>query len=153
MSMKGLRLAKPKIAPGEGKTKQSFREQSDINSIVARYRRNGSFDNVSRAAPVFADVSHIGDYRTICHKIRLATEAFEALPAAVRTRFANDATKLLDFLKDPKNDAEAIELGLREAPKVPGSKPVKAVVPAVKPAVAVKPVKKALVEPDSCSDE
>jgi hypothetical protein len=98
--------------------KQEFVEECDINVIIARCLRGGA-PNFSRAVPIFADVSEIGDFRSCIERIRSADEAFMSLPASVRTRFGNDSVALIEFLQNPVNRVEAISLGLIvEPPKV-----------------------------------
>ena len=46
------------------------------------------------------------------NKVAKATQAFMALPVAIRTRFGNDVVNLLEFIDDPRNIDEARKLGL-----------------------------------------
>lgn len=116
-----------------GRVKQAFRDVCDINKIVARARKSGSFDFVSSKAPVFADVSELGDFRSLVVRVRAAQEAFEGLPAAIRSRFHNDAAELVEFMSNAENKAEAVKLGL--IVPVPAAPVPAAPVPAVPPAV------------------
>lgn len=123
MSMKNT----PKVeCNGKSRTKQCFRERADINGIIARYRKSGSFDYVSKRAPIFADVTGIGDFASVVRKVHAAEEAFNELPSKLRARFHNDASQLIAFVQDAGNRKEAIELGLIEAPVVeePSAAPV-----------------------------
>ena len=43
----------------------------------------------------------------------LAQDMFESLPADIRTKFGNDPGRFLDFVEDPQNEEELIELGLK----------------------------------------
>lgn len=150
MSQYGKGTGRPRVeAVGDGRVKEAPKELSDVNSIVARYRRNGSFDHVSKAAPIFADVSQIGDFRGCVARVRAAEEAFDSLPAVIRSRFSNDPAKLVDFIQDPANLDEGVKLGLmkvvpKEAPKEPAAEPEGE--PAVKPKVVVK--KKSMKDSD-----
>lgn len=65
---------------------------------------------------VYSDVSEIGDFRQALETVRAAEEMFMMQPAALRERFKNDPQELLAFVMDDANKAEAIELGLIEAP-------------------------------------
>lgn len=97
-------------------TKQEFKEQCDINHIIAKYRKTGELP-IARKNGVFADVSNITDYHDMVGKIQNAQNAFMYLPADLRARFNNDPGALLSFLQDPTNLQEAIKLGLVEAKK------------------------------------
>ncbi|WNK13888.1 MAG: internal scaffolding protein [Microvirus sp.] len=102
--------------PDEGRTQQQFAEEADINTIVRRFGLTGELP-VSERSPLppseaFYDVV---DYHTAMLAIRRADEAFYDLPAEVRRRFANDPARLLGFLDDPANRAEATALGIVQA--------------------------------------
>lgn len=119
MSMKGTN-PRPKLVCGEGRTKQAFKDEADINNIVARYRATGMLPHVAARRGVFADVSKLGDFRTQLDTLTVFKQAFETLPAVLRSRFGNDPATLVEFLQDPANLEESVKLGLREAlPPVP----------------------------------
>ena len=68
---------------------QQFLEDSDINTIVRRFKLTGQLpDNVR--APQYADFEGVFDYQTAMNAIRQAQESFNAMPADVRSRFANE---------------------------------------------------------------
>ncbi len=129
----GFQGEMPVLRCGKSRVKNEFKKRADINDIVKRYLRTGSFDTANQQAPVFADVSAMGDFHSICAKVRLAEESFEALPSAIRTRFENDPRQLIAFIQDAKNRPEAIKLGLIVPP------PEEPVVPAT-PAASKPPV-------------
>lgn len=107
--------------------KQSFAEEVDINTIIRRFGLSGELPENVRM-PVNADFEEVFDFQSAMNRIVEAREAFDAMPAHVRARFANDAAKFVDFCSDEANRDEAIKLGL-----VP--KPV-AAAPAAAPAAA-----------------
>lgn len=92
-------------------TKQSFRDECDINVIMARYQATGVLPVVQVKEGRFLDVP-VDDYQTAMFKVAEAKSMFAGLPAKVRDRFGNDPGKLLEFLQDDRNVAEARELGL-----------------------------------------
>lgn len=93
------------------KTKSEFKDECDINNVVARALRTGTLPVIDREA-LYADFSEVSDYATASVKIAEATQAFEQLPSSIKEQFENDVTKLLNFVDDPANEAEAIKLGL-----------------------------------------
>lgn len=95
---------------GLGLTKQSFKDDCDINVIVARYAR-GQVPRVNPLPPRFEDVSSV-DYSEAMYVVANARSAFEGLPARLRARFHNEPRELLAFVSDDRNRAEAEELGL-----------------------------------------
>lgn len=102
-------------------TQQHFKNDADINTIIARYNRTGFLvDPLTQSTrqPLFGDFVDVPDFREAQTQIALAKERFMELPSDLRKRFHNDATELLDFLQDSKNLAEAVKLGLVNAPVV-----------------------------------
>lgn len=111
------------LAPmGKGsRTQQSFRDEANINKIVAKY-------NVRRFMQPRPEMETVGeiitndfynmpDFHTMQTIIARANENFMRLPAKIRSRFDNDPQKLLDFVKDPKNEKEGIALGIYPEPQ------------------------------------
>lgn len=98
-----------------GKTDQSGSKDADINNIVATYHKTGVFPE--KGHELFADVSDAPSYQDAMQTIINAENAFMALDAKTRKRFDNDAAQMLNFLHDPENRAEAIKLGMIEAPE------------------------------------
>lgn len=94
-------------------TDESFAEECDTNYILEKFRRTGQVTHLAKSQGVFADVSSVDDLLPSLTKIKEAEDAFLKYPAEVRRRFDNDVVKLLRYLEDPANDAEAIKLGLR----------------------------------------
>jgi len=110
------------------RTKQSFAEESDINTIVRRFNLTGQLPQDVRV-PQYGDFSDVTDYFSAMLQVRAADEAFMQLPAHVRARFHNEPGELVAFVSDPENHAEAIKLGLAVAkPVVRESPPVKVTV-------------------------
>lgn len=132
------KYVKPRITCGPGRTKQSFKQECDINSIIARYQKTGMMDHVKLNPGVFADVSNVGDYAGMVRKVRHAQESFELLPGALRQRFHQDPGEFVSFISDPENRSEAVKLGLVPAPapvvEPPSDKKVAAVKAAEKEA-------------------
>ncbi len=100
-------------------TKQSFKKETDINNIMAKFVKTGIItpEALTKRQETFADVSQIGDFQQCQNQIRQAQTAFMTLGPQIRSRFDNEPSKLLDFMKDPENLAEAIELGIITKPE------------------------------------
>lgn len=113
----GPKLRQQITFSGEG-AKQSFKDECDINRIMARYQVTGVLpEQIQPGTPQYVDVTGI-DYQTGMQKIAAAQSLFAALPAAVRLRFKNDPGEFLDFTQnpDPAAQAELVELGLAVRP-------------------------------------
>lgn len=95
----------------EPRTKQSFKEECDINTIVERFGLTGELPQNVRA-PEYRDFTSAVDYHTALNAIAQANEAFDQMPANVRARFHNDPGEFVDFVNDNNNREEAKKLGL-----------------------------------------
>ncbi len=101
---------------GPGRTKQSFREESNINYIVERWgTENLAAQNQTMGH--YGDFSEVATFQEAQDQIIKAAQGFENLPSRLRERFGNDPGRLLDFLGDEANLKEAIELKLVPDPE------------------------------------
>lgn len=98
----------------ESRTKQSFKEESDINTIMKQYLKTGVLDHVKDRPGLFLDLPESIDYQSAMNIVIEAGKKFDDLPGSVRKRFDNSAVAFLDFMNDPENIEESVELGLRE---------------------------------------
>ncbi|AXH74611.1 MAG: internal scaffolding protein [Microviridae sp.] len=107
-------------------TKQSFKDECDINNIIRDFTKSGQIAHINeRGAGRFADLPDQLDYQMAMTIAQQANQAFEALPAQIRARFENDPAQFLAFCDDPNNAPELVELGLAEAvPKPQAAPPV-----------------------------
>jgi len=102
-----------------GLTQQHFRKEANINSIMRKYTKTGILVDAGkpmRGAPQFGVFDQF-DFLESQNKVVQAKQAFMALPARIRQRFANNPAQLLEFIGDEKNRAEAIAIGLIQEQK------------------------------------
>lgn len=92
-------------------TKQSFKDEVDINTIVERFHITGEMPMNVRA-PTYGDFTGVFDFHTAMNAIAQARESFDAMPAEVRYRFNNDPAAFVDFCSDEKNRPEMTKMGL-----------------------------------------
>lgn len=117
----GLACDDPSLA------QQQFKDECDINTILERFNVTGQLP-VGPLQPQFGDFSGITDYQTALNAVLDAQESFDALPARVRERFANDPAAFVDFCLDAANRDEMKALGLIEgAPEGDSKSPTEAV--------------------------
>lgn len=109
---------------GSGRTHQSFKSECDINTILKRYEKTGEISHEANGRPKYGDFTNAADYMTACNAIIEAKQTFAALPARIRERMHNDPGELLDFMSDPDNLDEAIQLGLILEPEKPPTETV-----------------------------
>lgn len=110
------------VTPGPSMTKQSHKDDCDVNIIVARFVKTGVLPEDSRV-PQYGDVSSL-EFQEAMLVVAEAKSAFQLLPAAVRDRFKNDPAEMLAFCEDPRNRAEAASMGLMDPlppPPVPAA--------------------------------
>lgn len=126
----GVTFTEPSMA------QQQFKDECDINTIVNRYKVTGALPNAHDPnTAMYGDFTALpADYLEAQELIMKAGESFAELPSALRKRFDNDPINLLQFLADPANLPESIELGLIEAPEKAPESPVS-------PAAPVEPEK------------
>lgn len=113
-------------------THQSFRDDADINNIVANVGTLELAPGQGPKQPLYGDFSEVEDFQTSLEVVRQAQEQFDSLEGAVRARFGNNPAQFLDFVHNPANRAEMVSLGLaKERPVLEKKTPAKAGVPAV----------------------
>lgn len=90
------------VFPDDGRAKQEFAEECDINTIMARYAKTGTVPtNVGQ--PFYGDFADLPSFQEAHEIIRLAEEAFMSLPATVRREFDNDPGAFVRFAEDEAN--------------------------------------------------
>lgn len=108
----GSRRVSKVISP-KSKVEQSHKDRCDINIIMSKYRQTGVVPLAQKTA-LYGDFTNATDFHTAVNKVQAAHQAFERMPAAVKKRFGQDPGQMIDFLADPANIEEAVELGLME---------------------------------------
>lgn len=92
-------------------TRQSFKEESDINFIIRQYLKSGAETHLQKFQGQYGDFMDI-DYHTAMNAVTMADEMFETVPADIRNRFGNDPGAFLEFVSNEDNKAELQKLGL-----------------------------------------
>lgn len=100
-------------------TLQSFKDDADINCIIARFENTGVLVDptvpVSRI-PSFGDYSDLPSYQEAQNVIIAANNAFDTLSSKIRERFGNDPAAYFDFVQSLKEGSEeydeAVALGI-----------------------------------------
>lgn len=113
----------------DGRTKQSFKKECDINFIVSQFEKTGLVSHTNERTPQYLDVSAVPDFQKAHDFVAGASSMFFSLPENIQIRFERNPAKLMEFMSDIRNRDEAVKLGLIQAPPV-----VPAPVPAAAPA-------------------
>lgn len=106
-------------------TRQSEMAACDIHNILKQFSQRG-FEELVRqnaAAGQYADLTNLPDYQEALNTVIAADNAFMALPSQIRDRFQNDPAMFVAFLSDPRNQDEAIRLGLATDTRPPPPPP------------------------------
>lgn len=93
-------------------TKQSFRDDCNINVIMARFTKTGVVNHINPLSPLHEDFSGAVSYQEALHQVMAGDAAFMSLPSKLRSRFHNNPAEYLDFVADPSNTDEMVSLGL-----------------------------------------
>lgn len=99
----------------ETRTRQSFKDECDIRTILARYVKTGAIDHFARHGASYGDFPAV-DFLTAMQITAQAQSMFNDLPSAIRERFDNDPAAFLEFAQDPANADEMVEMGLSDQP-------------------------------------
>ena len=108
-------------------TLQQFKDECDINTIMARFRETGRYYDLVSAAkygaprvPQFGDFSNLGDALDQASAIREGIDSFMRFPAWLRSEFNNSLGAFVAFLSaddasrasaNPRANAFLAELG------------------------------------------
>lgn len=104
-------------------TKQSFKDECDVNKIVAAFDVSGVMpvgQTGGTVTPQFGDFASIPDLAGVYAAIDKAKSDFDVMPLEIRERFNYNPELFLSFVNNPKNLDEMIRLGIavkREEPK------------------------------------
>lgn len=98
---------------GESLTKQSFKDECDINNVMKRFERTGVLEHVNKYQPQWGDYTNTpSSYQEALHQVAAANEMFLSLPARLRAKFDNDPGAYIAFVEDPANADELRAMGL-----------------------------------------
>lgn len=97
--------------PKTKRTKESFKEECDINNIMANYRRTGELSHINPRKPIYGDAPSESFYESLLI-IEEARKDFEEIPSEIRKHFDNDPGKFLEFATNSENLGQLKEWGL-----------------------------------------
>ncbi len=96
----------------DGMTKQSFKDECDIQKIIARADKAGTISHLQKYEGVYADFSDV-DFHQLTGQLTRGREIFDELPAELRQEFGQSPAAFFGYVNDPANKDK-----LRE--KLPG---------------------------------
>lgn len=126
----------PRYIPGKSRTKQSMKDETNINFIIDQYNKTGSLEHLKKYEGQYASFDSI-DFHTAMNVVVEAEQMFDELPSTIRSKFQNDPGQFLDYATDPENHAGMFEMGLAYNEPTPAEpEPVEA---KTEPTTAEKP--------------
>lgn len=103
----------PFYTTGVSATHQAHKDECDVNRIMAKWQKTGVLEHRNTYQGNYGDFTNLPmDYQESLNAVIAAEEMFSSLPGKVRKRFGNDPANFLEFVQDPSNRDEMIELGL-----------------------------------------
>ncbi len=100
--------------------KQSFKDETDINKIMARFIKTGAVEHGNQFAGDYGFATS-QTYHDAMNLVSKSDSVFAGLPAELRARFVNDPGVFFDFVQNPQNYEEMAELGLSEPEAIPAA--------------------------------
>lgn len=102
MTREQLLRARPKLDYSDGRTQQAFKEETDINRIMARAQKTGTISHLAKNEAFYGDFADY-DFFENQRKLTLGRELFDTTPSEIRKEFDNDPQKFFAYVNDPAN--------------------------------------------------
>lgn len=102
------------VFPIPSLTQQSEKDSTDINFIVKQYCECGVCPSCNVHQPLSEDMLAMSTqtFQEVMQQQAHLTNAFNELPANVRKKFDYNPLKMLEFVENPNNRDECVNLGL-----------------------------------------
>ena len=102
---------------------QQFRDEADVNNLIERYKKTGSFYNPlapqgTPRVPTYQDISELPDTLGQLQILKDVEQMFAALPAKVRDSFGNSVASFVEWAAQGKPE-ELARLGIIDPISVP----------------------------------
>ncbi len=86
----------------DGRTKQCFKDDCDIDKIMHRFEVSGTISHLAKFEGVYADFSDF-DFHAQTTKLAEGETIFAALPAEIRREFSQSPAEFFAYVNDPEN--------------------------------------------------
>lgn len=104
MSMKSSDFHKKKIY-NDSRTKQAFKDETDINKILAKAQRAGSISHLEKYEGFYGDFASF-DFSEAQRVLANGNTIFNELPPEIRIDFEQSPAKFFEFVNRPENRGE-----------------------------------------------
>ena len=106
---------KQQFNPGKGCAKQEFKQDCDLNHIIARMTKTGQVPAHIRQGQYVQQGPT--DLHQAMNIVAEAKSMFQEVPSEIRREFDHDPIKFLEFVNNPDNAEKASQLGIGLAPE------------------------------------
>lgn len=86
----------------DGRTVQSFKDETNINRLLARAQRSGTLSHIEKFGGIYGEMADF-DMLEAQLRLRRGQEAFDRLPSEVRREFNNSPAEFYQYVNDPAN--------------------------------------------------
>ncbi len=86
----------------DGRTKQSYKDECDIQKIMARAEKAGTISHLTKFGGVYSDFSDF-DFQEQTQMLTRGREIFDELPGELRQEFGQSPAKFFEYVNDPAN--------------------------------------------------
>ncbi len=86
----------------DGRTKQSFKDECDINLIMQRAAQGATISHLSKYEGSYSDYSDY-DFFEETRKLTKGREIFDDLPAEIRREFGQSPAAFFEYVNNPEN--------------------------------------------------
>jgi len=84
----------------DGRTKQAFKDETDINKILHRAQQTGTVSHLAKHQPFYGDFANF-DFVENERMLVKAREIFDELPSEIRKEFRNSPGDFFEYANDP----------------------------------------------------
>ncbi len=92
----------------DGRTKQSFRDETDINKILRRAQKTGTVSHLTKYEARYGDFSDF-DFFEVQLKLAGGRQIFDDLPSEIRNEFNQSPAQFFDYVNDPANKDDLLK--------------------------------------------
>ncbi len=86
----------------DGRTKQSFKDETDIKKILHRAQKAGTLSHLQKYEGSYSDFADF-DFLDAQLQLTKGREVFDALPSEIRKEFGQSQAAFFEFVNDPAN--------------------------------------------------
>ncbi len=86
----------------DGRTKQAFKDEADINKILRRAQKAGTMSHLEKYESTYGDFADF-DFFGAQIQLTKGRDVFDALPSELRSEFDQSPAAFFDYVNDPAN--------------------------------------------------